>query len=173
MRTLNLSLLFILFALGVNGQLFNQKDPLVKINVRKTGAYLGLQAGSYYVPEFGTEIQWKRIKLDDPKTHALHTGFNYNFKYNVLGYDLGYWHRPNRVGLTYGGNLVYRTDFTHGNFGVVPVVGYKIFQLHLQTGYHFLMPSEVQYETNRFFVSLRWVIINDRDYDFKWRKRKK
>lgn len=173
MRMYVFSFILLISLQHVNGQLFSQKEPLVKIAVRKTGPYLGLQAGKYYVPEFGTEIQWKRIKLDDPKTHALHTGFNYNFKYNILGYDLGYWHRPNRVGLTYGANLVYRTDFTHNHMGGVPVVGYKIFQLHLQTGYHFLFPDKVNYETNRFFVSLRWVIINDRDYDFKWRKRKK
>ena len=52
-------------------------------------------------------------------------GFNYNFKYKVLGYDAGYWIKPHRVGLTYGANLVFRTNFDQSKIGVAPVVGFK------------------------------------------------
>lgn len=150
---------------------FADRNPfdvkLPKVKVTKTGAYIGVQAGQFYVVEFGGERQWNRMKLNNPKTHAMHAGFNYNFKYNVLGYDIGYWYKPNRLGLTYGGSICYRTDFVHNRFGIIPVVGYKIWQFHLQTGYHFLTPTPTEFETNYLFVSLRLVLINERDWKFK------
>lgn len=142
---------------------------LPKVKVAKMGAYIGVQAGQYYVVEFGAERQWNRIRLNNPKTHALHAGFNYNFKYNVLGYDAGYWYKPNRLGLTYGGSICYRTDFVHNRFGIMPMIGYKIWQLHLQTGYHFLTPTRTEFETNYLFISLRLVLVNNRNWKIKKR----
>lgn len=139
--------------------------PLMDIKVRKSGPYFGIQRGKYTILELGGEMQWKQVKLKSPVTHAVHTGFNYNFKYNVLGYDLGYWVKPSRLGLTYGGNLVLRTDFDENRLGFAPVLGYKLFGFHLQTGYHFLSRSYTFTETNGFFVSLRFVLINNRDVD--------
>ncbi|MFN6013980.1 MAG: hypothetical protein ACK47F_04755, partial [Flavobacteriales bacterium] len=78
--------------------------PLMDIKVRKSGPYVGIQRGKYTILELGAEMQWKQVKLKQAVTQALHTGFNYNFKYNVLGYDFGYWIKPSRLGLTYGGN---------------------------------------------------------------------
>lgn len=144
--------------------------PLLKVNVKKTGPYFGLQQGKYLVPEFGVERQWKRIKFSNSITHAAHMGFNYNFKYKVLGYDAGYWVKPHRFGLTYGANLFFRTDFDRGKIGIAPVLGFKFWLLHLQTGYHF-MPNRNDFETNTFFISLRIGIINDRDIDFKRKKK--
>lgn len=135
---------------------------LFDVKVRKYGPYIGLQRGKYTVVEFGGEFQWKKVKIKKPITHAVHTGFNYNFKYNVLGYDAGYWIRPSRIGLTYGANLVFRTDFDASSVGLAPVIGYKFWLLHLQTGYHFLSRPANDFETNKFFVSLRIGIINDR-----------
>jgi hypothetical protein len=136
------------------------------LNVVKTGPYIGLQQGKYLVLELGAERQWRKIRLLKAQTHALHIGFNYNFKYNVLGYDVGYWWRPSRLGLTYGGNLFFRTDFDSPKVGFAPVIGYKFWWLHLQTGYHFMARAN-EYETNTFFISLRFGIINDRNFDFK------
>ena len=141
------------------------------IEVKKTGPYIGVQRGRYTVAEFGVERQWKKIKLSSSINQAVHMGVNYNFKYNVLGYDLGYWIKPNRIGLTYGGNLVIRTDFTKYRIGFTPVIGFKLVGFHLQTGYHFLTRSTTFTETNTFFISLRYVLINDRDIQVNKRKK--
>ncbi len=156
-----------------NENVFGKKKPLLDIDVTKTGPYFGLQRGKYTVVEIGIERQWKQIRLKNPYTHAVHMGFNYNFKYNVLGYDVGYWYKSNRLGLTYGGNLFMRTNFDDTRIGIAPVIGYKIWLIHFQTGYHFMPRLPENFETNRFFVSLRIGIINDRDVDFEWRKKKK
>ena len=137
-----------------------------RLNVVKTGPYIGLQQGKYMVLELGAERQWRKIRLLKAQTHALHMGFNYNFKYNVLGYDVGYWWKPSRLGLTYGGNLFLRTNFDNPKVGFAPVIGYKFWWLHLQTGYHFMVRPK-EYETNTFFISLRLGIINDRSFDLK------
>lgn len=154
--------------------LFGKKKPLLEISVKKSGPYFGLQRGKYTVAEIGVERQWKQIRLKNPQTHAAHLGFNYNFKYNMLGYDMGYWFKTQRLGLTYGANIFMRTNFDDTRLGIAPVIGYKIWLVHFQTGYHFMprLPAE-NFETNRFFVSLRIGIINERDIDFDWRKRKK
>ncbi|MFT5779145.1 MAG: hypothetical protein ACI837_002102 [Crocinitomicaceae bacterium] len=166
------------FATSASGQ-FDGSNPsllkrrLVDIEVKKTGPYLGLQKGKYTVLEIGAERQWKKIRLKNPITHAAHVGFNYNFKYNMLGYDMGYWYKPHRIGLTYGANIFFRTNFDDSRIGIAPVIGFKFWLLHLQTGYHITSKLPVDFETNRFFVSLRIGIINDRDIDFNWRKRDK
>jgi len=136
------------------------------LQVKKTGPYFGLQQGRYLNLEIGGERQWKKVQLLTAQTHAVHTGFMYNFRYNVLGYDVGYWWKPSRLGLTYGGNIFLRTDFDQTKVGIAPVVGYKIWLIHLQTGYQ-LMPNPRDFETNTFFISLRIGIINDRDFKLK------
>lgn len=150
------------------GSFLKERRPLVEISVKKTGPYIGIQRGKYTVLEFGVERQWKQVKLIKPQIHAAHMGFNYNFRYNMLGYDIGYWYKPHRIGLTYGTNLFFRTNFTDNRFGIAPVIGFKFWFLHLQTGYHFMAPLPNDFQTNRFFISLRMGIINDRDWDFKW-----
>ncbi len=172
-----LSSLLLVFSTGIFAQNLEMQGALKKrlldIDVTKTGPYFGLQRGKYTVVEIGVERQWKQVRLKMPVTHAAHAGFNYNFKYNMLGYDMGYWYRPHRIGLTYGGNLFLRTNFTDTRVGFAPVIGYKIWLVHFQTGYHFMPRLPENFETNRFFVSLRIGIINDRDVDFDWRNRKK
>jgi len=171
----SLNILFLLIAFAS----FSQKDdkwlknPFKKsldVSIKKTGPYVGLQRGKYTVLELGAERQYKQIKLKTARTHAFHMGFSYNFKYNVLGYEAGYWIKPSRIGLTFGANLVFRTDFDRSRIGIAPVVGYKLFGFHLQTGYHFLTGSN-SFETNTFFVSLRFVLIRDRDVDMKRKKK--
>lgn len=154
------------------GSLTDKKEPLLKVSVTKTGPYFGLQRGKYTVLEIGGERQWKKISLKDPHIHAVHTGFNYNFKHNILGFDAGYWYKPNHIGLTFGGNIVYRSNFDRSLLGIAPVVGFKFWLLHLQTGYHIMPKAPANFETNTLFVSLRIGIINDRDFDIEWRKKK-
>ena len=167
---------FLLVCVAVNAQLFDKsskkKKPLIDISVRKSGPYFGLQQGKYTVPELGAEMIWKQIRLKKPITQAVHFGFNYNIRHEVFGTDLGCWIRPHRFGLTYGGNLVYRTDFNLHKFGIAPVIGYKFWFAHAQVGYHFL-PRPNDFQTNTLFVSIRLGIINDRDIDIKIRKKRK
>jgi hypothetical protein len=159
-------LIFVFSWLSVFGQLEDKLD-LPEVHVLKSGPYVGVQRGNYWVGELGAEFQWKKIRLKSALTHGVHTGFNYNFNYHILGYDLGYWVKPSRFGLTYGGNLLLRTDFSVNKFGFAPCVGYKIFGFHLQTGYQFLTrPKDLQ-GVNNFFLSLRFVLINHRDTKIK------
>jgi hypothetical protein len=166
-RKLPVSVLILLLGFSISAQesngfrsFFEQRK---KMKMVRTGPYISLQQGRYLVPEFGAERQWTQVKLKDPHTHAAHMGFNYNIRYGVLGYDVGYWFKTNRIGLTYGGNLCFRTDFSYSRVGFAPVLGFKLWQFHLQTGFHFLTRSAVKFETNTYFASLRFVIVNDRD----------
>ncbi|MGJ8661933.1 MAG: hypothetical protein ACSHXL_07840 [Bacteroidota bacterium] len=144
-----------------------------KVNVTKSGPYIGIQRGKYAVLEIGGEKQWKRVTFRKPKTHALRLGANYNFKYNVIGYDVGYWFKLGRLDLTYGANIVCRTDFDIYSFGISPTIGYKLQQFHLQTGYHFLSNPINSFETNSLFISLRYVFINERKWNISKNQKKK
>ena len=154
-------LFFISFATMSHAQ---KKGLLEKrrIDIVKNGPYFGLQKGAFLVAEIGGERQWKDFQFRKPKTHALNIGFNYDFSNNVLGYDLGYWHKPSNIGLTYGASLLLRTDFTNTKIGFAPVLGYKIWQFHIQTGYQFLSNSSSNFfKTNTLFIDLRFVLINN------------
>lgn len=169
-----ISLIFVLFVGSTFAQVAPQftaprKDGM-NVQVKKSGPYFGIQRGKYTILELGVERRWKKIQLSTAKTHALHMGFNYNFKYNVLGYDLGYWMKPSRIGLTYGLSAVMRTDFDESRVGFAPVLGYQLLMFHLQTGYHFLTRASHDIQTNSFFISLRVTLINDRDIDFNRKK---
>lgn len=148
---------------------FPNKKPLVSIF--KSGPYLGLQRGKYTNLEFGYEFQRKAVKLIKPTIHALNTGFDYNLTENVLGFSIGYWQKRGRLDLTYGANLVYKTDFDQTRIGIAPTLGYRISIAHLQVGANLLTKSDDFKNTNTFFISLRVVMINNRN--FKWRKRKR
>jgi hypothetical protein len=149
---------------------FSQKDRKLEfpeMRVWKSGPYIGVQRGLYWIGELGAEIQWKKIQLKSARSHGIHAGVNYNFTGNVLGYDLGYWIKQSRLGLTYGGNLLLRTDFTTNKYGFAPCLGYKILGFHLQTGYQLFLGSKPLNAVNTFFVSARFVLINRRDTKLK------
>ncbi len=133
--------------------------PPFNINLHKFGPYIGLQRGAYTSIEFGAEYQLKTLAWIKPTTHAAHFGFNYNLFHNVLGYDLGYWMKSGRFNLSYGANLIYRTDYNRSTLGFTPLIGFKFSQLHLQTGYNFLITASPPKAVNGFFVSLRFVFI--------------
>lgn len=148
----------------------SQKDKFMDIHIRKSGPYFGVQRGLFWVGEVGGEMQFKKVKLIKPVTQAIHTGVNYNFTHNVLGYDAGYWVKFGRFNFTYGGNVILRTDFKQTSVGLAPVVGFKLTQFHIQTGYNFLTPSSTVEHTNTFFIALRFVLINKRDWDVDTKK---
>ncbi len=149
------------------GQFPSLKDKLFEIKIRKSGPFIGLQRGNYTNFELGGEMIWKKVRISKPHTQAGYANMNYNFKHNVLGFDLGYWLRPHRFGLTYGAALLFRSDFTHNQLGIAPVIGYKLWIAHLRVGYN-ILPDPQQFENNTLFVSLRVGIISDRDIDFVW-----
>ena len=160
-----LKLITCLFFISFATMSHAQKKGLLekkRIDIVKNGPYFGLQKGKFIVVGIGGERQWKDLQFRKPKTHALNIGFNYDFSNNVLGYDLGYWHKPSNIGLTYGASLLLRTDFTNTKIGFAPVLGYKIWQFHIQTGYQFLLKSSSNYFiTNKLFIDLRFVLINN------------
>ncbi len=148
---------------------FHNKFDLsdIELDVHKIGPYLGLQQGKFSSIEFGAEYQHKNVKLIRPTTYSLHFGFNYNFSNNLLGYDLGYWYKAGRFNLTYGVNAIFRTDYTNNAIGFAPVVGYKVGQLHLQTGYNFLSRTNPHFPCNSFFMTIRFVLVQYRNFNWK------
>lgn len=146
-----------------------KKDPLVKVT--KSGIYMGIQRGKYNNLEFGYELQRKAIKLRKPLTRTANIGFDYNWNQNILGFTVGYWQKKGRMDFTYGANLVFKSNFNHNRIGVSPMIGYKFSIAHLQVGYNLLSNKNSFDNTNTLFISLRAVLINNRSYD--WRKRKK
>lgn len=150
-----------------------KKDPLVKVRVKKTGPYFGIQQGKFTVAELGGEMQFKRVKLKRPHTHGIYLGGEYNLPNNSLGFNLGAWRKPGRFNFTYGLNLAHRTNFDVHRWGGGPLIGYKMFGFHAMVGYNFLSRSESFTEINDLYISLRFTLINRRDTDWDWRKRKK
>jgi len=150
-----------------------KKDPLLELAVRQSGPYFGLQQGKYTVAEVGGEMQWRKMRLKKPTTHAVNAGIDYNLFENVLGFNTGYYYKGGRTKLTYGANLVYRSDFTNNRFGFGPALGYKLFGFHAQVGYFLLTPHETFINTNTLYVSLRFVLINDRNIEVNSRLKKK
>ena len=160
---------------SIHSQGFLNSKTKKEKTIVKTGPYFGVQSGRYYAGEIGVERQWKEGKLKSPNTHSLHFGVNYTFDFSrlnpVLGYDLGYWFRKSNLGLTYGTTLCMRTNFQSYRFGITPTLGYKVWQLHVQTGYHFLYPfyafDKNTFDSNTLFLSVRFVIVNDREVKSK------
>jgi hypothetical protein len=139
----------------------------LELDVDKIGPYIGLQQGKFSSFEFGVEYQHKNIKLVRPTTYSLHLGCNYNFSNNLLGYDLGYWYKAGRLNLTYGVNAIFRTDYKTNALGFAPVVGFKLGQLHLQTGYNFLSRTHPGFACNSFFMTIRFVLVQYRNFTWK------
>jgi hypothetical protein len=137
--------------------------PKVSINIQKYGPYIGFQKGLYAGIEMGAEYQYKKVKLVKPITHALHAGVNYNLNHNYIGYDLGYWIKQGRLNFTYGATLIYRTNYQIGSLGISPVFGLKLTQFHFQTGVNLLSARVATMPVNRFYVSVRFVLIKNRD----------
>ena len=153
---------FVTFNFVANAQLLEKiKMPESKLNVRKTGPFLGLEQGKYTNANFGVERQWADIKLMKPQTHALNLQFDYNFTQKQMGSQLGYWFKVGRLNMTYGARVSWHTDFDgHHLYSISPNVGYKLLQAHFQLGVNLQEKSDFVVN-NTFYASLRWVFIND------------
>lgn len=137
--------------------------PESKMVMVKYGPFLGVEQGSYMNIHFGLERQLKQLRLIKPNTWAVNLQFDYNFKRSMAGMQSGFWFKTNRLDLTYGGRLIWQTDFSNHRFGFSPNVGYKVLQAHFQLGCNLLTRNEQMAQWNTFYASLRWVLINDRD----------
>jgi len=177
-NTINsLLIIFSFISFSSWSQLFASKK--IEKTIVKTGPYFGVQSGRFYAGEIGMERQWKQGKLKSPSTNALHFGVNYSYDFSnlnpILGYDIGYWFRKDNISMTLGGTLCARTNFEQYRFGFAPVVGYKVWQIHLQTGYQFLFPmrkSSINYfPANNVFLSARFVLVNEREVKKKEKKK--
>ncbi|MCU0354572.1 MAG: hypothetical protein MUD08_12675 [Cytophagales bacterium] len=152
--------------------LFGANALRAKLRQRNYGAQLGFQRGAYNFLEMGFEHHWRTISLTNPRMFSVGGSFGYNFWDNTAEYKVGAWYKWGRVALTYGGNLVYATNFEQGKIGVAPVVGFRLLGFHLTTGYNFLWGGDEAFrEYNRFYVSLRYYFPIDNT--FKWKKRNK
>lgn len=152
----------------------SEKKPLIETKVRQTGPYVGIQLGKYNAFEVGGEIQWKRATLKTFTLHAVTLGVDYNLFENGLGFSAGYFHKSKRAAFTFGGQLLYRSNFNEGRMGFAPVIGYKIAMLHAQLGYGILTPSETFKNTNTLFISVRYTHFNQRKRETttRWSKEK-
>ncbi len=161
-RRNSLILMIVLLSNSVQAQLFKDiKLPESKLNVRKTGPFLGVEQGKYFNANFGIERQWADIKLVKPHTNALNLQFDYNFTQKQMGSQIGYWFKTGRVNLTYGARISWHTDFdSHHLFSFSPNVGYKLLQAHFQLGVNLQQKNDFVVN-NTFYASLRWVFIND------------
>jgi len=148
-----------------------KKEPLLKISVRKSGPYFGLQQGAFTFAELGGEMQWKRVKLKNPTTYGINAGALYNLTNNVFGLNAGGWRKHGRFDFTYGVNLAYRTDFNQNSIGLGPVVGYKIWGFHFLAGFDMLTNRKTFREANTLYVAARFLLVTDRKAKWEWRKR--
>lgn len=149
-----------------------ENSLLGKLYQRNYGAQLGFQRGAYNFLEMGFEHHWRTISLTKPRMFSVGGSFGYNFWDNTAEYKVGAWYKWGRIALTYGGNLVYATNFTQGKLGVAPVVGFRLLGFHLTTGYNAFFNGDDEFkEFNRFYVSLRYYFPIDNT--FKWKKKNK
>ncbi len=145
---------------------------LGKLYQRNYGAQLGFQRGAYNFFEMGFEHHWRTISLTKPRMFSAGGSFGYNFWDNTAEYKIGAWYKWGRIALTYGGNLVYATNFEQGKLGLAPVVGFRLLGFHLTTGYNAFFNGDEEFkEFNRFYVSLRYYFPIDNT--FKWKKKNK
>ena len=158
MKMKNTLLLFSFVLIFFNSWTQKKRWQFPQYNVVRMGPYIGIQKGDYLNFELGFERQWKDLKLIGAQTSAVFGGFNYNIKNGIIGTDIGGWRKLGFAGITYGGGLIFRTDFTSSKAGVLPLIGLKLNRFHIQAGYQFLFPTTSLLETNTFCVSLRYKI---------------
>jgi hypothetical protein len=150
-----------------------------KLFQRNYGVILGLQRGKSTFVEFGSEIHWRKVRLNNPRLVAATANVAYNLADNVLGYQAGFWTKRGRIALTLGANAGYYTDFHRGSFAIGPAVGFRLLGFHLTTGYNYLFDkgvSDVAGEkslsdkVNNFYIGLRYYF--PLDNKFRWNKNK-
>lgn len=135
----------------------NYTRPPRKLYQRNYGAIAGLQRGNVTAIEFGGEMHWRKLSFRKPKITGAMANLEYNFGNHVLGYKIGAWQKTGRVNLTYGGNLVYFTNFNGlQRYGFGPAVGFRFAGFHLINGYNILLGDKELENVNKLHMTLRY-----------------
>ena len=128
-----------------------------KLLQRNHGAILGLQRGGVTAIEIGAEAHWRKLSLSNPTIIGATANLGYNFGKHVIGYQAGMWMKRGRVNLTYGGNLVYYSNFKGlHRYGLGPAVGFRLAGFHLINGYNFMAGDKELEGANTLYVTLRY-----------------
>src|SRR6476469_4708784 len=124
---------------GYNSRSYTAPLPR-KLYQRNYGAIVGLQRGKVTSIELGGEMHWRKMAIRKPTITGATANLEYNFGHNVLGYKAGVWKKTGRVNLTYGGNVVYFTNFKGlHQYGLGPAVGFRFAGFHFVNGYNILL----------------------------------
>jgi len=146
-----------------------------KLFQRNHGAIIGLQRGAATAVELGGEAHWRKLSLSNPNIVGASGNLEYNFGDHVMGYKAGMWMKRGRVNLTYGGNVVYFTDFKgQHQYGIGPSVGFRLLGFHLINGYNFLAGDKEMEKANTLHMTLRYYfpVQNKFTWDRKTMKKK-
>jgi hypothetical protein len=139
------------------------KFELPKFSTNKTGTLIGIQRGSYFFIQAGVEQQRKQLRLKKPNTLAWNTLFEYTWSENALGLRVGGWFKTNRIGFTYGADLLGASDFTKYNLALTPSIGFKLVGFHALVNYNlFFFQKEFNY--NQLNLSIRYFISKRREF---------
>ena len=134
---------------------------------RNYGAIVGLQRGNVTSIELGAEMHWRKVAFRNPRITGATANLEYNFGHHVLGYKMGVWQKQGRVNLTYGGNLVYFTNFEGlQRYGLGPSVGFRFAGFHLVNGYNILLGDKELKDVNKLYMALRYYFPVDNK--FSW-----
>ncbi|MDC0460275.1 hypothetical protein OAM07_05920 [Crocinitomicaceae bacterium] len=170
-KTLFFCFFFIVFSIsGQNNPFdFGKKK---KSRVVRSGTFFGVQTGRFWVGEIGVERQSKQLKIKKPNTQALFFALNYDIDNAVIGSDVGYWFKTSNLGFSYGLKGVLKSNFSSLKYGFSPTIGYKVLQLHVTTGYQFLLPTRRSnaFDLNYLFLSVKFLLVNDLDIKKKRKK---
>lgn len=135
----------------------NKRRHKRKLFQRNSGAIVGIQRGAATALELGGEAHWRKLSLTNPHIVGASTNLEYNFGDHVLGYKAGMWMKRGRVNLTYGGNVIYFTDFNGlQRYGLGPSVGFRLLGFHLINGYNFLAGDKELDKVNTMHMTLRY-----------------
>jgi hypothetical protein len=151
----------------------SQKRKLLQ---RNHGVILGLQRGSVTAFEMGVEAHWRKLAFRKPKIVGATANIGYNFGKHVVGYQAGMWMKTGRINLTYGGNLVYYSNFKSlSRYGIGPAVGFRLAGFHLINGYNFLAGNKELQCANTLYMTLRYYfpLENKFTWDRKTMKKKR
>ena len=155
---------------------FSPPPSKKKLFQNNRGAIVGLQRGAVTAIEIGAEGHWRKLSLSNSRIIGATANLGYNFGKHVIGYQAGMWVKHGRVNLTYGGNLIYFSNFKGlSRYGAAPAVGFRLAGFHLINGYNFLAGDKELEGANTLYITLRYYfpVENKFTWDRKTMKKKK
>lgn len=182
MKTILPVLLFSMLGTSLNAQFSIDLNPFEnkksksprKLYQKNIGTIIGIQKGAGTAFELGGEAHWRKMSLLKPHIVGAVANMEYDFANHMMGYKAGMWMKRGRINLTYGGNLLYFTNFQGmQKYGVGPSVGFRFAGFHFVNGYNMLAGDDAM-KVNTLYTSLRYYfpIQNKFTWDRKTRKMK-